>query len=117
MHWGHEALALTTSISATINFLILFVAMRKFSGDFGTAELLHLLGKLLLAGALMAAVCVTADRVFLADPAALPLWQRAGILGLTVGVAAAVYFMAARLLRVAEAREALEMVTRRLGGR
>ena len=117
MHWGHAALALTTSISASINFLILFAAMRKFSGDFGTAELLHLLGRLLLAGGLMAAVCVAAERLFFMDPSALPLWQRAGALAITVGVAAVVYFGAARLLRVAEAREALELITKRLGGR
>jgi transcriptional regulator with XRE-family HTH domain len=35
MRWGHESLALTTSISATVNFLILFVAMRRFAGDIG----------------------------------------------------------------------------------
>ncbi len=116
MKWGHESLALTTSISASINFLILFVAMRKFAGDFGTADLLRLMGNLLLAGAAMAAVCVAANRWFFADPAALPLWQRAGALALTVGVAAGVYFGATRLLRVAEARDALDMLTRRLRG-
>jgi len=116
MQWGHAALALTTSISATINFLILFVAMRKFAGDFGTADLLRLLGNLLLAGAVMAAVCMAANHWFFADPAELPLWQRAGALALTVGVAAVVYFTMTRLLRVAEAREALDMITRRLRG-
>jgi len=116
MRWGHEALALTTSISATINFLILFVAMRKFAGDFGTADLLRLLGNLLLAGAVMAAVCISANRWFFADPVQLPLWLRAGALVLTVGAAAVVYFAAARLLRVAEARDALDMLTRRLRG-
>ena len=91
MRWGHDALALTTSISATINFLILFVAMRKFAGDFGTADLLRLLGNLLLAGAVMAAVCLAANHWFFAEPAELPLWQRAGALALTVSVAAVVY--------------------------
>jgi putative peptidoglycan lipid II flippase len=114
MKWGHESLALTTSISASINFLILFVAMRKFAGDFGTADLLRLLGNLLLAGAAMAAVCLAADRFIFADPASLPFWLRAGALAATVGLAATVYFAAARVLKVAEAREALELVTRRL---
>jgi putative peptidoglycan lipid II flippase len=114
MRWGHEALALTTSISATVNFLILFVAMRKFAGDIGTRELLGLLGKLVLAGGVMAGVCLAADRFFFKDPAHLPLWLRAGGLAVTVGAAAAVYFAAARVLHVAEARDALELVTRRL---
>jgi hypothetical protein len=65
----------------------------------------------------MAAVCLAAGHWIFADPAALPLWLRAGALAMTVAVAAGVYFAAARLLRVAEARDALELVTRRIGGR
>jgi putative peptidoglycan lipid II flippase len=114
MRWGHESLALTTSISATVNFLILFIAMRKFAGDIGTADLLSLMIKLAVAGAAMAAVCLAANRFFFMDPAHLPFWLRAGGLMVTVGVAALVYFAAARLLKVAEARDALEMITRRL---
>ena len=53
MRWGHESLALTTSITASVNFIILFLAMRKFAGDLGTVELLVLFGKLLFAGAVM----------------------------------------------------------------
>ncbi len=114
MRWGHESLALTTSISATINFLILFAAMRKFAGDFGTLDLLGLLAKLAIAGGVMSGVCLLADKFFFMDPAHLPLWLRAGGLMATVGVAAVVYFAAARLLNVAEANDALQLVTRRL---
>jgi putative peptidoglycan lipid II flippase len=114
MRWGHEALALTTSISATINFLILYTAMRKFAGDFGSADLLSLLIKLAGAGAAMAAVCLAANHWFFMDPAHLPFWLRAGGLMATVGVAAIVYFAMARLLKVSEAKEALAMITRRL---
>jgi putative peptidoglycan lipid II flippase len=114
MRWGHESLALTTSISATMNFLILFIAMRKFAGDIGTADLLGLLAKLAVAGTAMTGVCVAANKFFFMDPAHLPFWLRAGGLAVTVGVAALVYFAAARLLKVSEARDALEMVTRRL---
>ena len=114
MRWGHESLALTTSISATVNFLILFVAMQKFAGDIGAKDLLGLLGKLVLAGAAMAAVCLAANRFFFMDPAHLPFLLRAGGLAVTVGIAALVYFAAAKLLRVTEANDALEMLTRRL---
>ena len=114
MRWGHESLALTTSISATVNFLILYIAMRKFAGDLGTAELLGLLLKLAAAGAAMAGVCIAANRFFFLDPAHLPFWLRAGGLMVTVGVAALVYFAAASVLRVSEAKDALEMITRRL---
>ena len=114
MRWGHESLALTTSISATFNFLILFIAMRKFAGDIGTVDLLTLLMKLALAGTAMAGVCVAANRFFFMDPAQLTFWLRAVGLVVTVGVAGLVYFAAARLLKVSEAKDALEMVTRRL---
>jgi putative peptidoglycan lipid II flippase len=114
MRWGHESLALTTSISATVNFLILFLSMRKFVGDIGTRELLELLAKLALAGAAMASVCLAATHFFFMDPAHLPFWLRAGGLLATVGTAAGVYFLTARALRVSEAQDALAMVTRRL---
>ncbi len=48
------------------------------------------------------------------DPAHLSFWLRSGGLVVTVGVAALVYFASARLLKVSEARDALEMMTRRL---
>lgn len=114
MRWGHESLALTTSISATINFLILYLAMRKFAGGIGASGLLGLLAKLSVAGALMSGVCIAANRFFFMDPAHLPLWLRAGGLMATVGVAAVVYFAAASLLKVSEAKDAMEMITRRL---
>ena len=116
MRWGHESLALTTSISATVNFLILFVAMRRFVGDIGTRDLLGLLAKLAVAGGAMAVVCLLATHFFFQDPGHLSWWLRAGGLMATVGAAAGVYFLAARVLHVAEARDALEMVTRRLRG-
>ena len=114
MRWGHESLALTTSITASANFLILYLAMRRIVGDIGTRDLLSLLIKLAGAGAAMAAVCVAANRFFFMDPAHLPFWLRAGGLVVTVGVAALVYFATARLLKVHEASDALDMVTRRL---
>jgi putative peptidoglycan lipid II flippase len=114
MRWGHESLALTTSITASANFLILFVAMRQFVGDIGTRELLGLLAKLAVAGAAMAGVCLAATHYFFKDPGHLSWWLRAGGLLATVSVAALVYFVAARVLKVAEAKDALELVTRRL---
>ena len=113
-HWGHESLALTTSITASVNFLLLFLAMRKFVGDLGTAELLFLLGKLALAGAAMATVCMVANRFLFSDLAHTKLILKLIQLGLTIGVASGVFFMVSKLLRVAEAEEALSMIRRKL---
>ena len=115
MRWGHESLALTTSISATLNFLILYLAMRRFAGDIGTVDLAGTLLKLAVAGAVMGGVCLAADRFFFKDPAHLAFWLRAVGLLATVGIAAITYFAAARWLRVAEANDAVAMVMRRLG--
>jgi putative peptidoglycan lipid II flippase len=117
LKWGHESLALTTSITATVNFLLLFLAMRKFAGDMGTGVLVVLLAKLALAGAVMSAACLAANHYFFADLARTGWAAKLvllGLLGLTVAAAALLYFLVARLLRVAEAGDALEMVTRRL---
>jgi len=112
-HWGHQSLALTTSITACLNFAILFAVMRKFSGGLDTARLLGLLAKLLLAGAVLAAVCLAATHFPLRDPGQLPLLPRCGWLTLTIGVAAAGYFLTTKLLRVPEADEALAILLRK----
>jgi putative peptidoglycan lipid II flippase len=113
MKWGHESLALTTSITAAVNFLLLFLAMRKFTGDFGTATLLVLLVKLLVAGTLMGCVCLASNHFLLADLTATTLVMKLIHLGITIGMASAVYFAAARVMRVSEAEEALEIITRK----
>jgi putative peptidoglycan lipid II flippase len=113
--WGHESLALTTSIVAGVNFLILFIAMTKFAGDIGTFDLLKVLLKLAIAGAAMGGVCWAANRYLFLDPAHLRLPLRAAGLVGTVGVAAVVYFVATKLLRVAETEDAVGMVMRRFG--
>jgi putative peptidoglycan lipid II flippase len=72
MRWGHESLALTTSITATVNFLILFIAMRKFAGDFGTLDLLDAVRETGAGGcAMMAGVCLACHPLFLPGSRAL----------------------------------------------
>ncbi|MGL4400983.1 MAG: lipid II flippase MurJ, partial [Luteolibacter sp.] len=114
MKWGHESLALTTSIVASVNFIILFLAMRRFAGDLGTAELLVLFGKLLFAGAVMGGVCVLADRYLFTDLGETRILIKVVYLCLTMGVASAVYFLAAKLMRVSEAQDAVRMISRKL---
>jgi len=112
--WGHAALALTTSLTATLNFVILYLVMRKLVGDIGSLPLLGLIGKLAVAGGVMAALCYAAQQSLMPDPGALPFRQLVLWLGLTVGAGAAAYFGVAKLLRVPEAEEALAMFTRKL---
>lgn len=113
LKWGHESLALTTSIVAGVNFLCLYVAMAKFAGDPGTPELAKTLAKLVIAGAAMGGVCWAANRWIFDDPQALNFIVKLIALGGTIVVAAVVYFLAAKILRVSEAQDALAMVMRR----
>ena len=113
-HWGHDALALTTSITASVNFLLLFLAMRKFAGDLGTSELVILLAKLAAAGALMAAICQLANHYLFQDLAGTKVILKVTYLGFTITLASMVYFLSAKLLKVAEADDALAMLTRKL---
>lgn len=114
MHWGHESLALTTSISATISFVALFIAMRFFIGDFGTVELLTLLGKLAIAGSILAGICFAANHWLFQNLSDLSFLYRASGLTITIGFAAAAYFIVSHLLHVRESKDALGMITRRL---
>lgn len=112
--WGHEALALTTSVVGSVNFLALFLAMRWISGDFGTPGLLALLTKLLIAGGVLAAICHLGGQALLADPGSLGLLQRFGSLMAVAGLGGCGYLIACYLLRVAEVREAAAMVSAKL---
>lgn len=112
--WGHEALALTSSVVASVNFLILFLIMRIIAGDFGTGPLLRLLAKLLVAGAALAAVCHLLGGALLGNLDELSLLRRLGGLALVGGLAGSAYLVICHLLRVSEVREAVAMVTRRL---
>jgi putative peptidoglycan lipid II flippase len=115
MRWGHEWLALTTSISATLNFLVLYIAMKRMAGDIRSGGLLVLLGRLVLAAGAMGALCLGVRMAFFADPGALPILWRAGGLVILVPCAAVLYFVLAKLLRVEEARDAVAWVRGRLG--
>ena len=112
--WGHESLALTTSITAAVNFIILFLAMRKFAGDLGTRELSLLLAKLALAGAAMSGICVLANHLLFKQLTEMNFIMKITGLSVTIATAAAVYFILSKLLRVSEAEDALAMILRKL---
>jgi putative peptidoglycan lipid II flippase len=112
---GHESLAMTTSITAAVNFLLLYAVMRGFTRGMETGHLLGLFARLVLPCAVMAAVCLAADRWIFASPGWTGLAWRAASLTGVVAAAAAVYFALARLLRVPEAAESLDLILRRFG--
>lgn len=112
-HMGVEALALTTSLVAVVNFVILYIAMARISSGLQTKSLAILCVKLLGAGAAMVGICLLAQRFAFHDLSHMSQFARIFWLMLSVGAAAATYFLTARLLRVEEARESLDLVLKR----
>lgn len=114
LHRGVESLAITTSIVAGTNFLLLYLSMRKFAGGLETGALARTLAQTLLAGAAMAVVCVAANHTVFRDLTHLGQVMRLVWLLVAVGTAAAAYIGTTKLLRVPEAEEAVSMVLRKL---
>jgi putative peptidoglycan lipid II flippase len=111
MKLGHRGLALSTSLVALINFLLLYTLMRRHAGRLETGEFFKTLGKVLVAGALLAGICLLA--LFFFNPVSLPLWKKLVGLGITITLGVVTFFGAAFLLRVNEVRDVVELVRRR----
>jgi len=110
---GHRGLALSTSLIAITNFLVLYIMMRRYGGNLETRTFLTTLAKLLAAGACLAAVCWFGVQFFFPPGVPQPtFWKLVGV-GTTIGVAAVIFFGVAYLLRVAELRDTVLLVQRR----
>ncbi len=117
MRWGHESLALTTSITASVNFLILFVAMRQIRRRHRHARPVRTAGE--TGGGRRG----DGRGVSGGQPFPVPGSRPSGVVaarGILVSHGrrgGGAYFIAARMLNVAEAGDALAMVSKRLRGR
>ena len=111
---GHCGLALSTGCVALANFLALYLLMRSALGALESRQLVVGLGKVLVAGAALAAVCVFGGE-FLGlgteGGGKLVLGTR---LGGVIAIAAVTFFGCARLLGVAEMEDLFGAVRRRL---
>ena len=106
---GHRGLALSTSLVALTNFLILYIMMRQYLGRLETGMMFRTLAKLFLAGALLAGICFLAQYFHFVS-AEWNLWRKALGLTITIVAGAAVFFGTAYLLHVAEVRDVVELV-------
>ena len=113
---GHRGLALSTSVVAITNFLLLYVMMRRYAGRLETGAMLSTLGKLAIAGGVLAAICFGAERFLFPAGESLSEWRKLIGVTLSVGCGVAGFVGAAYLLRVAELNELIHLVRRRLRG-
>ena len=111
---GHKGLALSTTICATLDFLILYLLLRPTVGTLDTKKTLSTLLRCGLACLALAAICFAGKNLL---PTLLPqtnlLNRSVAVLG-TIGLAAFAYLAACLLLRVEETRSALEILQRKL---
>jgi putative peptidoglycan lipid II flippase len=110
---GIQSLALTTSIVAVANFIILYFVMSRITSGLETRALLVVLAKLCLAGLAMVGVCKVANSYLFTDLAAMSPFARIAWLGVVIPSAGVVYFAIARMLQVEEAGEFVNIVQRR----
>jgi putative peptidoglycan lipid II flippase len=112
---GHEYLALSTSITAALNFALLFLAMRRHARGLHGRELLNGFIKLVIAASCMAVVCWLAQVTVLGGWAHYAFWLRLVTLGGTIAVAAAVYFGVNVLLKNEEVAVFASVLKRKVG--
>jgi len=110
---GHRGLALSTSFVAITNFLLLYAMMRQHTGRLETGQMLATLGKVLAAGAVLAAICFAAQR-FVFPASGGSGWKLILEVTLTIAIGAGAFFGTAYLLRVAEVNEVVTMARRKL---
>jgi putative peptidoglycan lipid II flippase len=113
LSWGHRGLAFSTSLVATINFLLLYALMRRHTRRLETRQTLVGLGKICLAGAALALVCWLANYWWLDAWASLRFFQRLATLLIAIALAAMTFFTVAFWLRVSEVQDIIDVVRRR----
>jgi len=111
--WGHRGLAFSTSLVATINFLLLYALMRRHTRRLETRQTLIGLGKICLAGAPLALICWAANYWWLDAWASLHFFPKLATLLVTIVFGAIVFFGVAFLLRVGEVQDIIDVFRRR----
>lgn len=114
--WGHESLALTTSLLAILNFSLLYGFLRKLAGGLGTARIFDTLWRCAIAATVMGELCYLANRFLLQNLADISFFPRWLLLFAVIGVVALAYFFLCYILGAREARDCIGMVFRRIPG-
>jgi putative peptidoglycan lipid II flippase len=111
--WGHRGLAFSTSLVATINFLLLYALMRRHTRRLETRQLLSGLPKICVAGAGLAVVCWVANHWWLDAWQDLRFIPKLFALLITITIGIATFFGSAFLLRVSEVQDVVDLVRRK----
>ena len=114
MKWDHTALAWATALGLLVNFIVLYLSMRKAAGGLETKSLTQSLIRLVVATSLMGAVCHGLKISLLANWGEMNFFMQAAGLGLIIALAMGIYFYVTKKLRVEEAGDFISIVSKRL---
>ncbi|MFO1484635.1 MAG: murein biosynthesis integral membrane protein MurJ [Verrucomicrobiaceae bacterium] len=117
LKWDHTALAWATALGLLLNFLTLYLCMRKFASGLETRSLIQALVRLGIAIVVMSAICLVAKFTLMSDWEHLRFIPRCAVLGVAISAAAAAYFAVTKMLKVEESGEFLSLLGRRFGKR
>jgi putative peptidoglycan lipid II flippase len=116
MGWGHESLALTTSIVAAMNFVLLTFMLRRFVHGLSVVALFDTLWRCAIAAAVMGELCWLVNGNLLTGIPEMSWLVRAALLGVTICAGAVVYFSLCYFLGVTQAQDGLSLIFRRVPG-
>jgi len=111
--WAHRGLAFSTSLVATINFLILYLLMKKQAKGLETLKMFVCLGKITIAATLLALVCWAGNHF--AGWERLAFLVKVAVLISTIAVGITAFFGAAFALRIEEIQDVQRLIARKLG--
>jgi putative peptidoglycan lipid II flippase len=109
---GHPGLALSTSVVALFNFLVLFVILRNRIGGVYGRSLLATFTKVCAAASVMGA-CVWLSSRMIQASLGIHLAARLVDLTVSIGLGLAVFYCLCRLLHVEELALAVRSITRK----
>ena len=110
---GHRGLALSTALSATLNFGLLYILMTRVSGSLESRVMCSTLGRCLLASLPIALIGWFAQP-WLAGLGHAPILLRAASLLLVIGGASLLFLIASWMLKIEGLAEFLGLVRRKL---
>ena len=113
---GHRGLALSTALSATVNFGMLYILMTRVSGSLESRAMVDTCVRCLLA-ALPIGLIGWLSQPWLAGLIHGPVLLRAGALLLVISLAVSLFLVASWALEIEGFKEFLEILNRKLRGR
>jgi putative peptidoglycan lipid II flippase len=116
LHWGHESLALTTSLLAVFNFVLLYGMLHRLVGGLSMFALWNTLWRCLIAAGVMGELCWLANRYVFQSISSFPFVGRCVVMMAVIGVVAGTYFFLCYVLGVRETRDCFDMIVRRVPG-